>query len=646
MKFTIGRKLTLGFSILILFFLISIAVSFLTLRQSQNVNDLNSNVYVPSMRLLMEFNNMVVESEKLVGTWIFIQSLDDTRDKNRLRELISADYPQLKNQVEEISVNWGEEQQNTLAEIFNKVDQLFREHRYVMGELSDFSSYDDPMILFEIRPMMEPGGTIVLLTTDVTDNLNKLIEIQQNNVEEGQVRLYSALESFRRFSISAGIIAIIGGLLIATIIIRIITKPVVSLRNTLNMMGQGKLPEDKIRSGNDEIGDMAKALNFLIDGLKEKAEFSSEIGKGNFASDFKPLSDEDTLGLSLIEMRESLKKAKEEEDKRKIEDTKRNWATQGVAKFAELLRQNNDNMQELSFNIIKNLVKYLDANQGGVFILSEDDTDEKYVELTACYAYERRKFLQKKIITGEGLVGTCLQEGETIFLTDVPDSYISITSGLGDSNPRCILIVPLKLNEEIFGIIELASFKVLEPYQIEFVEKVGESIASTISSVKINIRTTELLHQSQEQSEEMRAQEEEMRQNMEEMHATQEEMERKEVESQGFFSAVNDTIPFVEFSLDGKFKKANQLFCSVIGYSDAELEGESLFKAFDKNQVEETGYIDLLDLFQKGETLSGNFKLNKQNGETVSVKGSFKPISNKYGAPIKVVFIVQEIIPA
>jgi PAS domain-containing protein len=644
MKFTIGRKLTLGFSILILFFLISIAVSFLTLRQSQNVNDLNSNVYVPSMRLLMEFNNMIVESEKLVGTWIFIQSLDDTRDKNRLRELINIDYPALKSQVEAISVNWSEEEQNTLEEVFAKVEGLFREHRYVMNELSDFGSYDDPMVLFEIRPMMEPGGTIVRLTNDVNEGLDQLIEIQQNNVEQGQVRLYGALETFRNFSISAGLIAIIGGLLIATIIIRIITKPVVSLRNTLNMMGQGKLPEDKIKSGKDEIGDMANALNFLIDGLKEKAQFSEEIGKGNFVSEFKPLSDEDTLGISLIEMRESLKKAKEEEDKRKIEDTKRNWATQGVAKFAELLRQNNDNMQDLSFSIVKNLVKYLDANQGGVFILNEDESEEKYVELTACYAYERRKFLQKKIIVGEGLVGTCLQEGETIFLTEVPDSYISITSGLGDSNPRCILIVPLKLNDEIYGIIELASFKVLEPYQIEFVEKVGESIASTISSVKINIRTTELLHQSQEQSEEMRAQEEEMRQNMEEMHATQEEMERKEIESQGFFGAINATVPFAELSLDGKFKKCNQLFSNIVGFSEAELESESLYKVFDKNHLDEKGNIDLLDVFQKAESLSSEFKLNKQSGDFLMAKGSFKPIVNKYGAPIKIVFIFQELI--
>ena len=642
MKFTIGRKLSIGFSILILFFLISITVSFLTLRQSQNVNDLNSNVYVPSMRLLMEFNNMIVESEKLIGSWIFIQSLDDTRDKNRLRELINEDYPYLREQVEEIALNWQQSQQDELNEIFIRVDELFNTHQYVMNELRDFGSYDDPMVIFEIRPMMEPGGDIVRVTADVAERLDMLIEIQQANVEQGQVRLYSALETFRNFSITAGIIAVIGGILIASIIIRIITRPVVSLRDILNLMGQGKLPENKIRSGNDEIGDMANALNFLIDGLKDKAEFSSEIGRGNFSSDFKPLSDEDDLGLSLIEMRESLKKAKEEEDKRKIEDTKRNWATQGVAQFADLLRQNNDSMQELSFNIIKSLVKYLDANQGGVFILNDEEGEEKFVELSACYAYERRKFLKKKIMVGEGLVGTCLQEGETIFLTDVPDSYVSITSGLGDSNPRCILIVPLKLNDEIFGIIEIASFKVLESYQIEFVEKVGESIASTISSVKINIRTTELLHQSQEQSEEMRAQEEEMRQNMEEMHATQEEMERKEIESQGFFDAVNATIAFAEISLDGKIQKTNHLFNSLTGFSEKDLESENIFSVFDKSHLESIGQTDVLDKIKVGESISGEFKLSKNNGESLMAKGSFKPIVNKYGAPIKMVFILQK----
>jgi chromosome segregation ATPase len=86
----------------------------------------------------------------------------------------------------------------------------------------------------------------------------------------------------------------------------------------------------------------------------------------------------------------------------------------------------------------------------------------------------------------------------------------------------------MKIEEQVLGVIELASFKNFEKHEIEFCEKIAETFASTLSGVKVNERTRQLLEQSQEQSEEMRAQEEEMRQNMEEMQATQEEMARKE----------------------------------------------------------------------------------------------------------------------
>jgi methyl-accepting chemotaxis protein len=170
------------------------------------------------------------------------------------------------------------------------------------------------------------------------------------------------------------------------------------------------------------------------------------------------------------------------------------------------------------------------VNQAGIYIVEEDENEEKFIELKSCYAFDRNKSLTKRIEIGQGLVGQCYLERERIFMKEVPPTYINITSGLGDATPKCILIVPLIQEEHVEGIIELASFNVLEEHEIQFVEKLAESLASYVASNRINMKTKELLERFQQQSEELRAQEEEMRQNMEEMQATQEEIHRKEKE--------------------------------------------------------------------------------------------------------------------
>ncbi len=251
--------------------------------------------------------------------------------------------------------------------------------------------------------------------------------------------------------------------------------------------------------------------------------FANSISHGNLKAKYEA-DKPDKLGESLMNMRDSLVDAAERESKEKFVNV-------GLASIGEILRNNDDNLVVLCDKVIENLVKYMRANQGGIFIIQkEENTNEKYLELMACRAYERKKFIERRVEMGQGLVGQAAIEQKAIFLTDVPDSYIKITSGLGIANPNSLLIVPLKSNDEIVGVIEMASFDTFTESDVEFLDKVGESIAATIISAQTNQQTKELLEQSRQMTEEMQSQEEEMRQNMEEMQATQEEMARTQKE--------------------------------------------------------------------------------------------------------------------
>jgi PAS domain-containing protein len=217
-----------------------------------------------------------------------------------------------------------------------------------------------------------------------------------------------------------------------------------------------------------------------------------------------------------------------------LKDQHRSWATEGLAMFADILRQSDIDIESLGDQIVSTLVKYIGVHQGALFILNHEQAETenvRHLRLISYYAYERKKYESRDIEIhpeyADGLVGQAFLEKEKIFLSDLPEDYATISSGLGDSRPACLLIIPLKMNDQVEGVIELTALHVLKDYQIEFVERLSENIASTLVNVKSIARTRQLLEESQQQGEQMRAQEEEMRQNMEELAATQEEMRRK-----------------------------------------------------------------------------------------------------------------------
>lgn len=274
--------------------------------------------------------------------------------------------------------------------------------------------------------------------------------------------------------------------------------------------------------------DQKLIIEDLVQNLKKAAQFIQKITRSDLTAKWEGQNDsnkdanKNTISGELITMREQLKKLQEEEKKRF-------WLTDGLSKFSELVRINQDNIEKLSEVIMSEVVRYSKCNQGSLFIL-QNENDEEFLKLIGCYAYDKKKYLEKRIEIGQGLVGQVYLEGETKNLRDVPEGYINITSGLGEALPKNIVMVPLKTNSRIEGVLELASFNLFEDYEIEFLERLGEILASAIINANNAVQTKELLETAQQNQEEMRAQEEEMRQNMEELQATQEEMQRKESE--------------------------------------------------------------------------------------------------------------------
>ena len=280
-------------------------------------------------------------------------------------------------------------------------------------------------------------------------------------------------------------------------------------------------------SPNNEIGKLSNQINETLENLKDATDFVTAIGQGNLDIDYKATLDsgynhgKNKLADSLIDMQGKLKSLNEEERKRQ-------WANEGLAKFVDIMRSSSDDIVTLGDKIISSLVQYTKSNQGALYILNDEDENNKHLELVSLFAFDIKKFETRRIKLGEGLLGQTYLEAETNYYTNFPDEYIRITSGLGDANPRSILIVPLKVDTQVYGIVELASFNEYAPHEITFVEKLGETIASSIASVRAAQKNKFLIEQFQSQTEQMRAQEEEMRQNMEEMQATQEEVARKE----------------------------------------------------------------------------------------------------------------------
>ncbi len=349
-------------------------------------------------------------------------------------------------------------------------------------------------------------------------------EFLNENLQEGKGHFFKPKykEDYFGLVVISGLVFLVGVLLIVYRSSRFLKYPIRRLETILKNINEGNLLDLVSMKTKDylQIDTYIKEINNTFQKVQIFAQHASD-GKFDLDQDMS-FEGNGKLGDSLHGMQKSLLNIAKEE-------AQRSHVNQGLARFSEILGDNSNNLLKFGDDVILNLVQFLNANQGALFVVNEEETVPS-LALVSCYAYEKKKYLNKKIVKGQGLVGQCWQEEKSVYMTDIPADYISITSGLGHSTPRCVLIIPLIFNETIQGVIEMASFKKLENYELSFVEKVAQNIASALASVKVNSKTQVLLNQSEQLTKKMMVQEEEMLLNVEELRLTQEESQRREEE--------------------------------------------------------------------------------------------------------------------
>ena len=302
---------------MLIFTFMVFVLTYNTLSESRKINDQITKLYNPSVHELEELKTLIIESKMLIMNWVTVQISDD-EDKFRLKDLLADDYPALKEDVLFLAVNWTDKEQDQINSIMRNIDNLFVFLEEIMMQMNTFASYEDPMVVFMIKPSVE-GGEVDILASKIISDLGLIIAAQQENTNVVSEKMLGSFDDLEFVVRTLGIALVIGGMLIALFTVRSIVKPVQELKGSLLLLGKGMIPEKKARITQDEIGEMSVAMNHLVEGFTRTTEFAHEVGAGNFESEYKPLSGDDALGHALLRMREDLHES-EKVLERKVEE--------------------------------------------------------------------------------------------------------------------------------------------------------------------------------------------------------------------------------------------------------------------------------------------------------------------------------------
>lgn len=319
-RWNIAWRMGLGFGV----FIVAVGVlAFLTSRsldESRFLGHQIEEVLVPSLESLELLNQDIAETRVHIKHWQTKQSRNDDPDKERLRRLINREIPTRFTKLKTQATQWSPHALQQLDSLEIEVDQLFIVYGLIMGHLDDFTSYDDPFAVMEAEGYIEGrNAPLPRFTAMVQNRLDGLTRLQSESLRQNTAQMEELGDKLTYYAgrMAWGVLFL--GVALAIMVTRSIVQPIRELKRALLYMGRGVLPDSPVRVSNDEVGDMAVAVNRLSEGLSRTQKFSLEVGSGQFDTPYEPLSEEDELGKALLQMRSSLE-ANERELEGKVEE--------------------------------------------------------------------------------------------------------------------------------------------------------------------------------------------------------------------------------------------------------------------------------------------------------------------------------------
>ncbi|HAI74665.1 MAG TPA: hypothetical protein DCM08_00320 [Microscillaceae bacterium] len=647
-KLTFNRQ-SIAYRLFISFFVVCLMMISLVLITVYQVNTtLRKEVYVSRVvqptRIFCNFIAEKIESTNfLVQGQLLSQKILQGQQENRLMVWKQDIMPALDSLLM-LSNEWqGNSEKLLLANVRGRINKLRTVQDAIELQIEKNVTLPDSLmanilsanlLVNNLDPKAMFKEQALEIAQEIKKDLARLNAIQTEITNQIIQSLNEEVWQFTLTEILILVVAISIAFLMSYSLTRSILANIRTLKGYITEFSSGNLPKVEKENYN-EIISISENLAKLNTELKRIQDFALEVGSGNFESEISVFNNEGEIGRSLAEMRNGLVNVA-------IQDRFRNWANEGIALFGNLFRSSDDTAK-LYDDFVRTLVQYMKAAQGSIFILRDDEA-EPYLFLEAIYAFDRRYFLRKKIHRTQGMIGQVWQEKERMYLEKIPADFVVINSGLGSSKPSALLIEPILANDgEFLGVIELASFQTIPAYQLDFITRVAQVIASFISTLKKNEETGRLLQESQRTAELMLAQEEEMRQTMEGLVSRQEMLDTKLQQLEAQNKAINNTLAVVEFDMNGALLTANDIFLQSTGYTIEEVVGYPYLMFVPDEKSAKKQFEQLIDSLSKGHSQSGEFEHIGKNGKVIWFNSSFTVIKDYQNKPFKIIHLAYDV---